>query len=149
MSDAGKKCFKCGVAKPLSDFYRHRETADGYLGKCKACAKRDVRTNYRRKWPQKTAYERARWKTPQRRQSQAIGLKKHRERHPDRYKARMAVGNAIRDGRLKKLGCEWCGTTTKVQAHHDDYSKPFEVRWICRRCHLFHHGKWSTDTKGI
>ncbi len=37
--------------------------------------------------------------------------------------------------------CEACQSTTagKLQAHHDDYSKPLEVRWLCRSCHQRHH----------
>lgn len=49
---------------------------------------------------------------------------------------------AIRKGILSPKPCEICGEigTMKdgrisVQAHHDDYNKPLEVRWLCQKCH--------------
>jgi hypothetical protein len=66
-----------------------------------------------------------------------VGAAKRRwaERNREKRKAHVAVGNAIRDGKLVKGPCEVCGEQ-EVHGHHDDYGKPLEVRWLC----LVHHG---------
>jgi hypothetical protein len=58
-----------------------------------------------------------------------------RRENPEKYKARNMVSNAVRDGKLFKQPCEVCESTWKIQAHHDDYSKPLEVHWLCPRHH--------------
>lgn len=64
----------------------------------------------------------------------------YRQRHREKHQARMAVYEAVRDGRMTRGPCEVCGTTEDVHGHHDDYSKRLEVRWICRSCHHdLHH----------
>ena len=37
-----KVCFKCGIEKPLTDYYKHPQMGDGHLGKCKICTKNDT-----------------------------------------------------------------------------------------------------------
>lgn len=45
---------------------------------------------------------------------------------------------AIAAGILTRQPCEMCGAA-EVQAHHDDYTKPLDVAWLCVRCHHRHH----------
>lgn len=41
---------------------------------------------------------------------------------------------------LQAKPCEVCGAP-KTDAHHDDYSRPLDVRWLCRQHHnAKHHG---------
>ena len=43
-----KTCRKCGVAKPLDDFYRMAGMRDGHRNECKACNLRDEAERHRR-----------------------------------------------------------------------------------------------------
>ncbi len=115
---------------------------DGRLGKCKECTKRDVKTNYAVKREQYTAYERRRRprKYPPDTNEHVLPVRVlSEEQRSVRRLARTAVSNAIRDKRLVRQPCEVCNNP-KVQAHHIDYSKPLEVRWLC----LEHHGNRHT-----
>lgn len=146
-----KTCFKCGQNKPLSEFYRHSAMADGYLGKCKECAKRDVAMRRAQNIDYVRAYDKSRNVLPHRvaarheysasdrgREVHAISLRRQIERHPEKYKARTAVSNAVRDGRLTRLPCVVCGDP-KSEGHHHDYAKPLDVIWLCNLHHREQH----------
>lgn len=63
--------------------------------------------------------------------------------HPVRgfkMRARELLGTAIRDGKIMRQPCEVCGA--KAEGHHENYSKPYDVRWLCRKHHNeTHHPK--------
>ncbi len=143
-----KTCFKCGIEKTRAGFYKHSKMADGLLGKCKECAKKDVQGNYRANHDYYIQYEKKRYRLPHRvaaRKKYAIAnpdvgarrLEKYYKRYPERKSANNKVSNAIRDGKLHRSpSCELCGSCFKVEAHHDDYSKPLEVVWLCKPHHI-------------
>ena len=58
--------------------------------------------------------------------------------NPEKRKANLAVGNALRAGKLHKEPCAICGKI-KSQAHHEDYYKPLDVVWLCGRHHMELH----------
>lgn len=125
-----KTCFKCQQRKPLSEFYKHAQMADGHLNKCIECAKRDVR-RHRRDNPERVReYDRERAKLAHRSAMNAAGTREYRARYPERYRANSAVARAVKTGRLVKLPCFCCGDTV-TEAHHPDYSRPLDVVWLC------------------
>lgn len=59
--------------------------------------------------------------------------------------ARSYVNVYVRRGILIKQSCEICGNEN-AEKHHDDYSKPLQVRWFCRSCHLNFHKQKAYST---
>jgi hypothetical protein len=129
-----KKCFKCGEDKPLHDFYKHPRMGDGHLNKCKECTKSDVKERYAAEPDKIAAYERQRSQSAHRKSLVLVYQRHRRARAPEKDKARQALANALRSGRVVRLPCEVCGECD-VEAHHDDYSRPLDVRWLCFKHH--------------
>ena len=77
-------------------------------------------------------------KTPEYKASMAISRKKYIIANPEKHKAHIILNNAIASGKIARKPCEKCGET-KTEGHHEDYSKPLEVIWLCRKCHCNHH----------
>lgn len=62
-----------------------------------------------------------------------------RRNDPAKYAAEKAITNAVALGQIQQLPCEVCGSDF-TEAHHADYTKPFDVRWLCRTHHRAVHG---------
>ena len=155
-----KRCFKCKVVKPYSEFYKHPKMADGHLGKCKGCAKIDVSKNrkvradyyldYDRNRPNakvRSEHSSARNKSKYHsdedfRRSVLKSREKWLERNPQKRKAQVYLGNAVRDGRIFKPSiCSHCGQEKRIQGHHWSYDREhwLDVVWLCAACHGEEH----------
>lgn len=145
-------CNKCRFVKPVSHFYKN-DTISGYDSTCKECRKQRVRENRREKIEQYTAYEKSRAQLPHRKEARreyqrtdrgqeahVRANKAYRKRSPTKAKAHTVASNALRDGKLIRAeACEKCGSSEKIEGHHDDYSKPLDVKWLCEQCHKEWH----------
>jgi len=68
-----------------------------------------------------------------------------KQAHPERYKARNQIQIGLTNGSIKKPdSCSLCGIECPVHGHHEDYSKPLEVMWVCASC----HGTIHSEAKG-
>lgn len=152
-----KKCFKCDVCKPLSDFYKHKQMADGHLNKCKDCTKYDVKKNrtdnltYYKEYdvwrfindPKVKQRHKSYQSTPDGKSAMLESRKKWNYKNPEARAAHVILNNAVRDGRVSKPDtCSCCGNFTpsrRLHGHHHDYSKPIEVTWLCVSCHAAIH----------
>ncbi|WYV99052.1 endonuclease [Pseudomonas phage vB_PpuM-Amme-3] len=135
-------CKRCGAEKPLSDYYKGDKT-------CKVCRCAMVRANRTAKIEQYREYDRERNKRPDRidaradwqqtyagKESKRKTILRYRGDYPLKYKAHIAVNNAVRDGVIVKPNtCEVCGDGGRIEGHHDDYAQLLSVRWLCVKCH--------------
>lgn len=83
------------------------------------------------------AYHKQYAKTERGRAALKAASKRWNERHPEKIKAHRTVGYAVRRGTLVKGPCELADANCKgrIEAHHQDYAKPLEVRWVCKAHH--------------
>src|SRR5216117_2839614 len=142
-------CKNCGPL-PYSEFYTHPQMSSGYLNYCKTCVRARIAMFRSANLEQVRAKDRERSSLPHRRKHNREFSRKYRadgrgvvssrkwiERNQEKRRAQVAAGNALRDGRLDRHPCEVCGA--KAEMHHEDYSKPLEVKWRCRQHHAEVH----------
>lgn len=148
-----KTCFKCHESKDESAFYRHRMMSDGLLGKCKECAKRDVRRNralhidYYREYdrdrgnlPHRVESRKAYAETPRGVEALRRGTAAWAGRNQRKHAAHVLFRNRKRyDPLLASQPCEVCGSSYPVHGHHENYDEPLKVRWLCPRHHSERH----------
>lgn len=118
---------------------------DGHVNKCKECNLKDVHGNYQNNIldPKYMTKERARgrekfhrlYANPAKRVFTYDSKERWIKENPEKRKAQIRVGNALRNHTLIKSPCSVCGSTVRIHGHHEDYSKPLEVLWLCPKHH--------------
>ena len=64
----------------------------------------------------------------------------YQKRYPEKAEVHRIVLMAKKSGKLIPKPCEVCGSDKRIHAHHDDYKKPLDVRWLCAtHHHELHH----------
>lgn len=76
--------------------------------------------------------------------SESARQKKYIKNNREKYRAHRAVQSAVLKGVLDRQPCSVCGEA-KAEAHHDNYNKPLEVRWLCHKCHMLWHAQNRED----
>jgi|ERR1019366_1398630 hypothetical protein len=71
---------------------------------------------------------------------------KWKEANREKYLAHKAIENAIKAGNIIKQSCERCGAHDLVHAHHDDYNKRYDVKWLCPLHHKERHRELLEST---
>lgn len=142
------KCVRCEKEKG-AEFYKNDSS-------CKDCRKDLVRKNRADKAEYYRAYDRKRFQEDprvkarhKRYQQTEVGMdaarrakRKYHEQNPVKRAAHTILGNAVRDGRIKKPpACSECGHEGRVHGHHDDYAEPLKVKWLCPKCHTQWHNE--------
>ncbi len=59
-------------------------------------------------------------------------------KNPTKRRAHHDIRNALRRGRMNREPCKVCGST-EAEAHHEDYSRPLDVEWLCPKHHAERH----------
>lgn len=134
-----KFCNTCETDKPKEGFGKRSASKDGLSPRCKTCQK--VYDKFRAKDPHREEQRRIYAQTDEGKLKTNKAKAEYRKRNPVKAKAHAVVARSIRSGNLSPLPCEVCFDTHDLHAHHDDYLKPLNVRWLCSK----HHSQWHRD----
>jgi len=124
-----KLCSRCKEMKSEDEFYSKWDAPDGLYPYCKECAKAAAK-KWSRDNPEKRKIIRDR-----NRKSTPWQFDKYKSENQGKIKCRDTVNQLIDKGELIRKDCEICGKK-RADAHHSDYSKPLQIKWLCHEHHM-------------
>lgn len=145
-----KVCFKCGKKQPRTEFYKHPMMGDGLLGKCKTCCKLFARqlkqvNKQNPLWVLDNRMKNRQYMEAKRRSGFSSKIsQEHKKKWADKNKNKIAAQKLARShfkNKQKPTNCEDCNCEGRLQMHHEDYSRPLDVNFLCTKCHAIRHIK--------
>lgn len=143
-----KTCSRCHTERPFSAFAPNKKCRDGRRGTCRICEAAWSKKNREENIEERRNRERERRKvspprlSPEQKHQKTLRDRLTHARNPFKVAARARFATAVHDGRIKRMPCERCGAPN-AQGHHEDYSKAFDVTWLCS----FHHAQRHLELK--
>jgi len=123
-----RECCICRETKELDEFHRDKTKPGGRDYRCRLCDNKRGRLNRNKEYEKK-------WKENNR-DKVKLYSKRWQEKNKKKVKVYEKFNQLIRSGKIKKGPCVVCGVNEiRVEAHHEDYTKPFEVVWLCTKHH--------------
>lgn len=133
--DGMKRCSICGEVKPISEYWLSGKKTKHHSS-CKGCCKRYQRAHRDKTREYGRRHRELNIETERARERK---IKRKVVRIPEHEEARRILRNAVASGKIIKPDhCSVCGvlrTPRQLHGHHADYSKPFDVIWVCSTCH--------------
>lgn len=154
-----KTCVKCKLTLQLDKFYKKIGNRDGVQNWCKTCDNKRHK-KWRRNNPERTR-EMSKEQRERNPEKMRAFVREYARKHPEvrrkavekwskfnkhKISAQRKLQYAVKVGKIKRKVC-FCGK--KAQAHHEDYTKPLDVMWLCNLHHKARHMELDKLCKNI
>jgi len=160
-----KTCSKCFLEKNEDNFFRKKTGKNGLTARCKKCIIEDT-SKWAENNREKSKEIKKRWVDRNKNSSEYLEKRrKIRKVYREKNKEQCLEKERERNDKLKKNGvyyykrssqnklrvailngtiikpkeCQVCKIEKKLDGHHHDYEKPYDVIWCCRYCHSKFH----------
>ncbi len=131
-------CVVCGENKPVDAFPRNKSMSSGRDSRCKSCGYANYKAWVEANRDRQREINRASY--ARRRDAVFAREKERRKDTPEIFAARDRLKKAVKRGQVERAThCQRCGMEAFTEGHHEDYSSPLDVIWLCVGCHRRHH----------